>query len=222
MDVFLDMTGTITDMESENRAFLKMCEAIAKKFKMEMDGRELMKHIIEFRRPYMERRHEKYYPIRNLIVMAVQDIMEENLSPHDAFWIVDAYSRYHARYVKLVDGGMDALREIREMAEHMGLITDADRPYTEKVLKGLGIDELFDSVTTAEDAGVGKPNPKIFQMALKNSRSSPKIYIGDSESRDIVGGIQAGMITIKVRKPSAKAHHWARSLPEVVDILKSL
>jgi len=222
MDVFLDVTGTITDMESENRAFLRMCEAIARRFKINMSGEELMRHILNFRKPYMDSRDKVYYPIRNLIVMAVQEVLPFQLSPHDAFWIVDAYSAYHARYVRMVDGGMDALKEIRGMAEHLGVITDADRPYTEKVLNSLGLADFFDSVTTAEDAGVGKPNPRIFQMALRNSKTTPKVYVGDSEKRDVVGAKNAGMIAVKVGGKSPLADYSVPSLAHVPGIQRSI
>ncbi len=222
MDVFLDMTGTITDMESENRAFLEMCRAIGKRFKINMSAEEIMKNIIEFRKPYMDKRHEHYYPIRNLIVMAVEKIEGVKLRGGEVFWIMDTYANYHAKYVKLASGALEALKEIRNMAEHMGLITDADTPYTNKVLEALGIKQFFDSITTAEDAGVGKPNPEIFKMALRYSKSNPKVYIGDSEFRDVKGAKSVGMLTIKIGNDSTEADYKAPNLLEAVKILKTL
>ncbi len=222
MDIFLDMTGTITSMESEDYAFLKMCEAIKKRFNIDMGARELMEHILEFRRPYMENRHVEYYPIRNLIVKAVEKIVPKRLCSSDAFWIMDAYSEFHARYVKLAPRAKEGLDILREISKHLGLITDADTPYTQKVLKGLGIEHYFDSVTTAEDAGVGKPNPKIFEMALKNSRENLKIYIGDSEKRDIVGAKNVGIVAIKIGGESRIADYTATNLFDAAKIIKDI
>ncbi len=222
MDVFLDLTGTITSVESENYAFYKMCEAIKKRFEIDMSAEQLMHHILEFRKPYMDNREKIYYPIRNLIVRAVENVVSKRLCSNDVFWIIDAYTNYHAKYVKPDRGSEEALKIIRRKAEHLGLITDADRPYTEKVLRAMNIYEIFDSITTAEDAGVGKPNPKIFEMALKNSRSKPVIYVGDSEKRDILGARRVGMITIKVGKPSEMADYNTRNLLEAARIIDSL
>ncbi len=221
MDVFLDMTGTITDMESEDGAFLEMCKAIGRKFKISMDAKEIMKRIIDYRKPYMDERHKQYSPIRHLIVKAVENIENVKLRGGDVFWIMDVYSYYHAKYVKFSDGAEKALKELRKMSKHMGLITDADTPYTLKVLKSLGIKELFDSITTAEDVGVGKPNPKIFEAALKNSKSDIRIYIGDSEFRDIKGAKNVGMITIKIGDNNTEADYVANNLPEAVEIIKN-
>ncbi len=222
MDVFLDLTGTITDMKSEDYAFLKMCEAIGKKFRIGMKPEEIMRHVLEYRKPYMENRHVEYYPIRNLIVKAVEEIAPQRLCASDVFWIIDAYADFHAKYVRLAPGARDALEKIRDIAEHMGLITDADTPYTMKVLEGLGITHYFDSITTAEDAGVGKPNPKIFQMALENSKSMVRVYIGDSERRDIEGAKNVGMIAIKIGNESGKADYLAQNLQEASKILERL
>jgi len=222
MDVFLDMTGTITDMESENKAFLEMCKAIGKRFNINMDGEKIMEHILEYRKPFMDNRHEEYYPIRNLIVKAVEEIAPKRLCSADVFWIIDAYSYYHAKYVKPAQGALEALKEIRRISTYMGLITDADTPYTNKVLESLKIKQFFDSITTAEDAGVGKPNPEIFKMALKNSKSDPKVYIGDSEFRDVKGAKSMGMIAIKIGKESKEADYTAQNLLDAVKILKSI
>jgi putative hydrolase of the HAD superfamily len=222
MDVFMDLTGTITSMESEEYAFLKMCEGIKKRFNIKLEPNELMLHILDYRRPYMEKRHIEYYPIRNLIVKAVEEIAPKPLCSTDIFWIMDAYAYYHAKYVRLAPGAKEALIRIRNIAGYMGLITDADTPYTEKVLSGLKIKDFFDVVVTAEDAGVGKPNPKIFHMALQGSKSEKKICIGDSEKRDIEGAKKVGMIAIKIGKESKLADYVVENLLEASKVVEEL
>jgi len=220
MDIFLDLTGTITSMESEDYAFLKMCEAIKRRFEIKLSAEELMMHILEYRRPYMEKRDVEYYPIRNLIVKAVEKVAPKRLCSFDVFWIIDAYADYHAKYVKLAPRAREGLINLRNIAEYMGLITDADTPYTDKVISSLKIKDFFDVVITAEDAGVGKPNPRIFQMALKQSKSDRKIYIGDSEKRDIEGAKKVGMVAIKIGTDSSLADYVAKDLLEASKIVE--
>ena len=222
MDVFLDMTGTITDMKSENLAILKLAEAVGKRFKIQLSAEEILERIEAFRKPFMDKRAEEYTPIRYLILDAVKNISPEPLCANDSYWVLDEYLNVHAKYVRLAPGAKEGLEKIREVAEHMGIITDGDRPYTERLLHSLGIDELFDSVTTAEDAGVGKPNPKIFQMALRNSKSEPKIYIGDSEKRDMKGAKSVGMIAIKIGEWTKYGDYVARDLKEAAEIIRTL
>jgi len=220
VDVFLDMTGTITDMESENLAMLKLAERIKRRFSLDMSAEEIAKKIDEFRKPFMERRDVEYVPIRYLVLEAVKNIVPKRLCTEESYWILDEYTKVHGEYVRLAPGAKEGLRRIRERAEHMGIITDGDRPYTEKLLESLGISDIFDSITTAEDAGVGKPNIKIFQMALKNSKSDVKFYIGDSESRDMKGGKSTGMRTIKIGDWTKYGDYTARDLVEASKIIE--
>ena len=220
MDIFLDMTGTITDLESENHAFLKMSEEIARKFKIDLSPKEVMNEIIEYRKPFMEKRAEKYVPIRFLIADAVEHVTGRKLNEEDRREIHRIYADYHAKYVKLAPKAMDALRIMRDMSQILGVVTDADTPYTEKVLNALGIKDLFDCVITAEDAGVGKPNPKIFQMAMDCGKTEPKIFIGDSERRDVKGAKKVGFVTIKIGRKTNEANFLAENLYEAAEIIR--
>ena len=65
-------------------------------------------------------------------------------------------------------------------------------------MKNSGIDHYFSSVTTSEEVGVKKPNPKVFLTALQkaNSKAADCIMIGDSLEADILGAKNIGMQTI--------------------------
>ena len=220
MDVFLDMTGTITDMESENLAMLKLAERLKKRFAIPLEPREIVERIEEYRKPFMDRRDKEYTPIRYLVLEAVKKISPKPLCASDSYWVLDEYSKVHGEFVRLAPNALEGLKKLREMAEHMGVITDGDRPYTENLLKNLGIADFFDSVTTAEDAGVGKPNPKIFQLALENSRSEPKIYVGDSEKRDMRGAKSVGMLAVKIGNFTKYGDLRARDLLEAAELIE--
>ncbi len=220
MDVFLDMTGTITDMNSENEAFLKMCEKLAKEFTINIPAEKLADKIKEYRRPFMEKRAEKYIPIRHLIADAVEEIIGKKLKEEEREEVYQIYEDSHARYVQLAPGASEALKMIRSMADAMGIVTDADTPYTEKVVRALGIENLFDCIITAEDVGVGKPNPKIFQMAINCGKSDPRIFIGDSEKRDIKGAKKVGFITIKIGKRTEEGDFLTKNLWEATQIIR--
>ncbi len=222
VDVFFDMTGTITDMRSENLAFVKMCEELVEEFKIGMSAEVLAAKIKEYRKPFMERRAERYIPIRILIADALESIMGKDLTEEEREKVYRIYEDSHAKYVKLQGGAKDALYKIRGVVDVMGMVTDADRPYTIKVLRSLGIGELFDCVITAEDAGVGKPNPKIFSMAQNCGRSNPKVFVGDSERRDIVGAKQMGFIAIKIGNRTEHGDHLASDLMDAARIIAQI
>jgi len=222
MDIFLDLTGTLTDMESEDYAMLKLAEKIKKRFSLDMDAEEILRRIEEYRKPYMDKRHISYTPIRFLVLEAVRRIVPKRLCANDSYWIIDEYSSIHAKYVKLAPNALEGLKILRKIARHMGLITDADRPFTDRLLSSLKIVDFFDSVTTAEDVGIGKPNPRIFQEAMKKGTSNIRIYIGDSEKRDISGAKNVGMIAIKIGGDSRLADYVAKDLMNAARFIQTL
>lgn len=64
--------------------------------------------------------------------------------------------------------------------------------------KRLGLDKYFTLHISAEDLGVGKPEPKPFEHTLKhfNVKAEEALHIGDNPSDDVWGAQQAGLHTI--------------------------
>jgi FMN phosphatase YigB (HAD superfamily) len=62
----------------------------------------------------------------------------------------------------------------------------------------LGFGDLFDAYVSSKSVGVGKPHPRIFQLALERLGDAPDAaaMIGDQLSRDIAGGLAVGLRTI--------------------------
>jgi HAD superfamily hydrolase (TIGR01509 family) len=62
----------------------------------------------------------------------------------------------------------------------------------------LGFDDLFDAYVSSASVGVGKPHPRIFQVALERlgEQASAAAIVGDQLGRDVVGGKAAGLRTI--------------------------
>ena len=62
-------------------------------------------------------------------------------------------------------------------------------------MKNSGLLPFFDTVTDSSSVGVKKPDPKIFEHALKVGDVSPQesIMIGDNLEADIEGALATGM-----------------------------
>jgi len=78
------------------------------------------------------------------------------------------------------------------------IITNGFEEVQIKKLVNSRIDHFFKAVITSEAAGVKKPHPKIFELALKESGASVShsVMIGDTYEADIVGAENIGMQTI--------------------------
>ncbi len=64
-----------------------------------------------------------------------------------------------------------------------------------KLLENAGLRDYVDYVASSADLGVEKPNPRIFQLALKAINVEPyeAVHIGDSCSRDVLGSLLTGL-----------------------------
>jgi putative hydrolase of the HAD superfamily len=89
----------------------------------------------------------------------------------------------------------------------------------------LGWTRWIDACVTSVDAGCRKPDPTIFQMAIRAAGTSAKrcVMIGDSEEADILPATALGMRTIRILENSgtgSAADAIANSLIEVLDTVR--
>ena len=75
---------------------------------------------------------------------------------------------------------------------------------TEKRLINYGIRKFFEIIISSAEAGLEKPDPEIFRLALRTAGCLPAetCMIGDRLDNDIVPAAKLGMKTIWVRQGS--------------------
>ncbi len=127
--------------------------------------------------------------------------------PED-FWEISI--EMHASYGELFPDAFEAIKALKSLGLHVGIITDSDNDYIEAHLKALGIYDAFDSITTSEDAGFYKPHPSPFRLALERAGVKPweAIYVGDNPVKDCVGAKNVGMISVLLDPDASKQPLW--------------
>lgn len=94
------------------------------------------------------------------------------------------------------EAGLRTLTALRARGYQLGLITNReDQARFEEQLDQLGLRGHFDLLLTAGEAGVSKPNPAIFGLALARAglTADQALYVGDNYWADVVGAERAGM-----------------------------
>lgn len=92
----------------------------------------------------------------------------------------------------------ESARSILSMLKHRGiktvLVSNWDET-AETVLQQNRLSELLDGVVISSQAGVSKPDKKIFEIALSKVGAKPEnsLYVGDNYYDDFVGANSAGM-----------------------------
>lgn len=83
------------------------------------------------------------------------------------------------------------------LQEHYTLhvVTNGFKAVTAEKMKHCQIGHFFQSVLSAEEVGVLKPNPLVFEMALSNNNANVQhsLYIGDNIIADVQGARGVGM-----------------------------
>jgi putative hydrolase of the HAD superfamily len=94
----------------------------------------------------------------------------------------------------LFDDVAPALNDLKGKGLSLGLISNVEHDIT-TTLNELGLPLWLEIVVTSQDSGFNKPQPEIFQEALRRAGVPPAeaVYVGDQYQVDCVGANQAGM-----------------------------
>ena len=115
--------------------------------------------------------------------------------------IIDALSEDYINFLPrnnyLIPGAKELLEYLAPTYK-LHIITNGFREVQHTKLLTSKIDHYFKTVTNSEDVGVKKPNPIIFEHALKISGADlvTSVMIGDNYEADIIGAAAMGMKTI--------------------------
>jgi putative hydrolase of the HAD superfamily len=89
------------------------------------------------------------------------------------------------------------------------------------IIEGLGIRDLFVSITNSAETGFEKPHPGAFRAALTNLHDPLDVWmIGDNIHSDVMGAESVGIRAILVRSEDERAPRSAKDLTEVKHFLR--
>ena len=88
----------------------------------------------------------------------------------------------------------DSLTNLREVYR-LALVTNGAPDLQREKIQGANLAQSFDAILISGEVGVGKPDCRIFKLALEALTTSPSeaVMVGDSLTRDILGAQHAGL-----------------------------
>lgn len=106
----------------------------------------------------------------------------------------DRLSRGYGLWNHPIEGVADAVEALRRKGIRVAVVSNSDGSVTESLGRA-GLAELFEFVIDSHDVGASKPDPRIFEAALKRMGVAPSDawYIGDSVFHDVNGALAASM-----------------------------
>lgn len=98
------------------------------------------------------------------------------------------------------------LETLKQKSFLIGMITNGKNHFQMDNIVSLGIEKYFDTILISESEGIKKPDPEIFNKAMKLLNVSPKesIYVGDHPLNDVQAARNVGMKGIW-----KKDSHWS-------------
>ena len=92
-----------------------------------------------------------------------------------------------------------AFERLRARGLRLGLISNWDSRL-QRIIDGLGLGELLDTVVSSADVGLHKPDPRIFELACERLGVTPQqaAHVGDHHYADIVGASAVGMLPVLI------------------------
>ena len=225
--LFFDLDRTLWDFENNSHNELNH---LFNKYKLHQRGISLPKEFIKVYKKINEDCWERY---RN------NKLTKENLRVErfdltlSFFGINDSVlaSRIGDDYVinspyrtKLIEGATDLLDYLYGKYV-LHIITNGFEEVQHIKMTQSKLTKYFDQIITSEAAGAKKPNPLVFEYAIKKSGASLEnsVMIGDDLNTDITGAINFGIKSIYFN-PNFKKHEYViwkevESLSEIKNIL---
>jgi putative hydrolase of the HAD superfamily len=130
-----------------------------------------------------------------------------------------------AEFEMLFDDVLPALQALKARGLTLGILSNFSANL-ENILRQVGVHQYFTFFVVSAIAGVEKPDPQIFELAVRaaNRPRAEIVYIGDSIFHDVEGAQQAGIAAILVDRQNQHVD-WkgarVRDLHELIQHLES-
>lgn len=184
--VIFDLDNTILDRVKTFRGFTN---SLAQQYFSHIeDTSAIIERIIELD-------HDGYKDKNELFSELLLELPWEVKPEHNE--LMDYYAYHYVRNAILMESAIEMVEHLRKTYK-VGLITNGKTLIQYGKIDQLGIRGHFDCILVSEEAGVKKPNVRIFEMALEQLgvEADQCVYIGDHPKNDIEGAGMAGMNTI--------------------------
>jgi putative hydrolase of the HAD superfamily len=117
--------------------------------------------------------------------------------------LVDRWRRARISALSLYPGTREVLTELGSRAP-LALVTNGAARLQRAKLAQTRIEDLFEVIVDSETVGVGKPSPKMFEVALGQLgvTGDAAVMVGNDLGRDVAGARAAGIRPIWVHRPA--------------------
>ena len=208
-DIFFDLDHTLWDFERNSAITYEQI------FNEQEVGVELPDFLevyvplnLHFWKLYREGRIGKER-LRYERLKTVFDQLNYAISDAQILLLADEYIRHLSSKTHLIPYSIEVLEYLKGKYR-LHIITNGFREVQHRKLHNSRLTPYFIEVIDSERAGVKKPDPKIFELALEVAEVSAEraLMIGDSLEADIIGSRKAGLQALHFNVHNEPLHEY--------------
>lgn len=193
-DVFFDLDHTLWDFE-RNSALTY--QHLFEEFRLEVPLQAFLDLYVPLNLKYWKEFREGRIDKETLRFNRLKTVFDElgySLTSRQIHNISEAYIDQLSSHTHLVPNCLEILDYLKERYR-LHIITNGFEEIQGRKLRNSRIDGYFTEVVNSDRAGVKKPDPRIFRMALDATGIAPEngVMIGDSLEADVEGARAVGM-----------------------------
>lgn len=221
--LFFDLDHTLWDFDRNSKlAYGSIFEAEKLNLSLDLFIEKYEPLNLEFWRRFRESEITKEQ-LRYQRLKASFDACEFEVSDESINRMADLYLQHLPNHNHLFPNCIEVL-DLLKNDYQLHLITNGFDEVQSHKVNNSGLKNYFPYMLTAETAGIKKPDPRIFQRALKDTGATPEnsVMIGDSYEADILGARRAGLRTIWFRTTQEEIPEGEMVVQDLADIYSLL
>ncbi|MFD1614638.1 YjjG family noncanonical pyrimidine nucleotidase [Gelatiniphilus marinus] len=222
-DIFFDLDHTLWDFDKNSALTF---DKIFKMNNVPVDLNNFLQHYEPINLKYWKLYREEKIDKKSLRYGRLNEAFTAiNFTAGDA--LINQLSEDYITHLSTFSHLFENTFEILDYLKYnysLHIITNGFGEVQQGKMKNSNITHYFKTVTNSESVGVKKPNPKIFNHALKvaNTSVNKALMIGDNFEADILGAINIGMDAILFDVKNQSKNNGVKQINNLIHLKKYL
>lgn len=205
-----DLYGTLIDINTdEERGELWEKIALLYRYKQaEYSGEQLKndyRKYVNQEKKVVIREHPEYKFVDIKIENVFEKLFKEKgVRVEETYidMITTAFRSFSTKYIRLYEGVIDLLDNLKKQGKNIFLLSNAQRVFTINELNMFGLVPYFDGILISSDVQCSKPDANFYNILMDKYKldKNESIMIGNDWISDIKGGKKVGLKTLYIHQ----------------------